>query len=96
MAKVKVLEKDLPSKKENSAKMYIGPSFEAIALSHGVVVKGDVNKIYGSVIKKIPEIEKLFVKIDKDLFLKKSAVFQKGSTENYFYNLVKEKFMGGK
>ncbi|MGL5639853.1 MAG: hypothetical protein ACRCY7_07770 [Cetobacterium sp.] len=96
MAKVKVLEKNLPSKEENLAKMYIGPSFEAMALSHGAVVKGDIKEIYGRIIKKIPEIEKLFVKIDKDLSLKKSAVFQKGSTENYFYNLVKEKIMGGK
>lgn len=92
MAKAKTENKE----EKIYSKMYIGPSIDRYALTEGTVVIGDIKVLYGNIIKEIPELENLFVDVDKDLALKKKAVFQKGTNENYYYCEVKEKVTGGK
>ena len=92
------MAKAKPENKEEKiySKMYIGPTIERMGLANGAVIIGDIKVLYGNVIKEIPELENLFVDVNKNLALKKRAVFQKGTNENYYYGEVKEKITGGK
>ena len=92
MAKAKTENKE----EKKYSKMYLGPTIGKYGLQNGSVIIGDVKTLYGSAIKEIPELEELFVNLDKDLALKKGAIFQKGTNENFYYSKVIEKLTGGK
>lgn len=92
MAKAKIENKE----EKKYSKMYLGPTVGKYGLQNGSVIIGDVKTLYESAIKEIPELENLFVNVDKDLALKKGAIFQKGTNENFYYSKVLEKLTGGK
>lgn len=92
MAKEKIEKKE----EKKYSKMYLGPTIGKYGLQNGAVIIGDMKTLYGNAIKEIPELEKLFVNVDKDLALKKGAIFQKGTNENFYYSKVIEKLTGGK
>lgn len=92
MAKAKTENKE----EKKYSKMYLGPTIQRVGLVNGTVIIGDVKNLYKNIIKEVPEIENLFVDVNKDLALKKRAIFQKGTNENYYYGKVKEKIAGGK
>lgn len=92
MGKVKTENKE----EKIFSKMYIGPTIERAGLANGTVIIGDIKILYGNIIKEIPELENLFVDVDKNLALKKRAIFKKGTNENYFYGEIKERIAGGK
>lgn len=87
MAKTKQEQQE----KKETLKMYIGPSIEKAGLSNGCVIRGDENEIYEKIIKEIPELKNLFVNVDESLALRKKAIFENGTNENFYYEKVLEK-----
>lgn len=90
----RVVTKKAPAIQTFETVMYIGPDIRKHGLSKGVVVKGNFEERYASVIKEYPVVKNLFVKVDNNLGEKKKNLLVRGTAENVVFEKIKS-LIGG-